>query len=58
MSKLKEFDVVRMKSGYIATILEVFSNDVYLVEITDSSGKTLGIQTVVVNDVDKIVWKS
>ena len=41
---VKELDVVRLKDGRAATILEVFEDGAaYLVEIADEKGEALGI---------------
>lgn len=56
---VKELDVVQLKDGRTATVLEVFkSGEAYLVEVTDEQGKTLDMPTVVHDDIERVVWKS
>lgn len=56
---IKELDIVQLKSGRTATVLEVFETDVaYLVEATDESGKSLGVFEVRIGDIEKVVWKA
>lgn len=55
----KELDIVRLKDGRTATVLEVFdSGKAYLVEMADENGKTLDTPTVAPDDIEKVVWKS
>lgn len=53
----KEFDVVRLKDGRTATVLEVFNaGEAYLVEVADENGKMLDMPTVAPDDIEKVVW--
>lgn len=55
----KEHDIVQLKNGRTATVLEVFETDVaYLVEVSDESGKSLSMSTVAASDIEKVVWKA
>lgn len=55
----KELDIVRLKDGRTATVLEVFeSGKAYLVEVVDANGKTLDTITVGPDDIEKVVWKA
>ena len=56
---IKTLDVIQLKGGHIATVLEVYNNGrSCLVEITDASGKTIDIRTVTPEDIEKIIWVS
>ena len=55
----KELDIVRLKDGRTATVLEVFeAGKAYLVEVVDANGKTLDTPTVGPDDIEKVVWKA
>ena len=55
----KELDIVRLKDGRTATVLEVFKNgEAYLVEVTDEAGKTVDMPTVKSDDIEKVVWEA
>ena len=57
--QIKELDVVELKDGRTATVLEVFdSGKAFLVEVTDSKGKTLDMPTVEINDIARVTWKN
>ena len=54
-----ELDIVRLKDGRTATVLEVFESvKAYLVEVVDANGKTLDMITVGPDDIEKVVWKA
>lgn len=54
---MKELDVVLLKDGREATILEVYAEgDEYLVEITDKQGRTLDTPIVKKEDVLKLIY--
>lgn len=56
---VKELDVVRLRDGHTATVLEVFgAGDAYLVEIADKKGRTLSELTVKACDIEEVVWKA
>lgn len=56
---VKNLDVVRLKDGRTATVLETFSDGAaYLVEVTDESGKTLDMPTVKADELVEVVWRS
>lgn len=53
----KELDVVQLKDGRTATVLEVFdSGAAFLVEVADENGKALDMPTVASDDIEKVVW--
>lgn len=53
----KELDVVQLKDGRTATVLEVFdSGAAFLVEVADENGKALDMPTVTPDDIEKVVW--
>ena len=52
--KRKVFEVVKLKSGDMATILEV-DKDRYKVEVVDKRGKSKGTIEVSENDIDEII---
>lgn len=59
MIEIKELDIVELKNGQRATVLEVFEQgEAYLVEIADESGKTLDMPTVKANDIKRVTWVS
>lgn len=51
----KALDVVRLKDGRTATIVEVYA-DGYMVEVSDATGRTLDMLTVGLQDIDAIIW--
>lgn len=54
---MKELDVVLLKDGRKATVLEVYSGGTeLLVEISDKSGKTLETPVVRSEDVSKALY--
>ena len=56
---IKELDVIRLKNGYHATILEIFKNgEAYLVEIVDEKGDVLDISFIEPDKIEKVVWIS
>lgn len=55
---VKELDVVRLKDGRAATILEVFEDGAaYLVEIADEKGEALDMPFVGSDDIEKALWE-
>lgn len=54
--KLKIFDVVELKNGNKATIVENKTKDMYKAEIVTNDGKTLGIKLIDENDVKNIIF--
>lgn len=54
--KYKQFDVVRLKNGYNATILGVKDNN-YNVEIVDNKGKRKGLAEIQDNDILEYLLK-
>lgn len=57
--RINELDVVELKDGRTATVLEVFgSGKAFLVEVADSKGKTLDMPTVEINDIARVTWKN
>lgn len=56
MSKINELDVIRLKDGRLATVLEIFDNGAtYLVEIADKEGRTVDLPFVTVDDISEVV---
>ena len=54
----KELDVVRLKDGNTATVLDVYSSgEVYLVEVTDKDGRTLAMPIVSKSDIMEVIWR-
>ena len=59
LMKIKELDVIRLKDGRDATVLEVFKDgEAYLIEISDRDGETLDISVVKSCDVEEVIWVS
>ena len=59
MIALKELDVVKLKNGRDATILEVFDGGTtFLVEIADDNGKTQDLPTIKAEEIVHIIWES
>ena len=55
----KNLDVVRLKDGRTATVLETFDGGAaYLVEIADATGKPLDMPTVKADEIVEVVWHS
>lgn len=54
---MKELDVVLLKDGRKATILEDYGEE-YMVEIADKQGRTNDILIVLENEIEKIIYVS
>ena len=55
----KELDIVHLKDGRTATVLEVYdAGQAYLVEVVDENGKTLDMPTVAADDIERVVWEA
>jgi len=52
--KLKVFDVIELKNGDRATILDI-NNNVYKVEVVDKNGISKGIKNIEETDVKDII---
>ena len=52
--KLKAFDVIELKNGDRATILDI-NNNVYKVEVVDKNGISKGIKNIEETDVKDII---
>lgn len=56
---MKELDVVELKDGRKATILETYDKgNAFLVEIVDDDGKTLEMPVVKAEGITRVIWKS
>lgn len=56
---VKNLDVVRLKDGRTATILETFADgSAYLVEVADEAGKPTDMPTVKADEIMEVVWHS
>lgn len=56
---MKELDVVKLKNGLEATILEAFSGGKeFLVELVDDSGKTLDLPVIRSEEIAQVIWES
>lgn len=57
--KVKKLDVVLLKDGREATILEVFGKgEAYMVEITGEQEETLDTPVIEEGDIDKITYSA
>ena len=56
MLLIKELDVVRLKDGRKATILEKFNDSAFYVEVSDSSGKAVDLLNVEAKDIDEVIF--
>ncbi len=55
---IKELDVVELKDGRLATVLDVYgSGESFLIEISDSEGRTLDLPTVRRDEIAKVTWR-
>lgn len=55
--RIKELDVVMLKDGRQATILEVYEQGkVFLVEIADNRGQTTDTPFIKITDIEKITY--
>ncbi len=55
--QIKELDVVVLKDGRTATVIEVLSpGKAYLLEVADDKGKTLEMPIVAEDDIDHVTW--
>ena len=55
MKRYKVFDVVELRSGNKATILDI-NNDVYKVQITDENGQSNDIREIKCNDINRVIY--
>lgn len=53
--KVKQFDVVKLKNDYRATILAIKDNK-YLVEIVDDKGKTLYTKDIGLDEIKAVLY--
>lgn len=53
--KAKLFEVVRLESGNLATILEV-NKDLYKAEVIDENGKSLGVKDITNSEIKEILY--
>ena len=53
--KVKIFDVVELKNGYKATIVQV-NNTSFKADIIDNNGKSLGIKEIHTNEIKNIIY--
>lgn len=53
---MKELDVVLLKDGREATILEDYGDE-YMVEIADERGRTIDTPLVAKDDLKKVIWE-
>jgi hypothetical protein len=57
MLEVKQLDVVLLKDGREATVLEVFKEGTaYMVEVTDDQGIALEIPIIAEDDIEKITY--
>lgn len=57
--KIHELDVVKLKDGREATVLEIFEQgEALLVEISDSKGQAIELPTVSVEDIETVTWSN
>ena len=57
--KIKELDIIITKDGKEGTVLETFDKGAaFLVEICDSSGKTIDTPILKIEDIESIKYKS
>ena len=55
--KLDRFDVVKLKNGNRATIIDKKSKDKYIAEIVNPYGITLQRETISRNEISKVIYK-
>lgn len=53
--KIKRFDVVELRDGNRATILEINKND-YFVEIVNSYGITVDKKNITEDEINKVIY--
>lgn len=57
--EIKELDVLKMKNGKTATVLEVcVPGRVYLVEFSDEAGKTEEIREAKIEEIEQVIWSA
>lgn len=57
--KIKELDVVLLKDGREATVLELFDGGkAFLVEVTDGKGVTLDTPVILESDIVKVIYSA
>lgn len=58
-SKIREFDVVRLKDGREATVVEVYDRpELPLAYEVELHGTAMELRTVIPDEIDKVIWKS
>ena len=55
--KINKFDVVELNDKNKATILDMQNNNMYLVEIVNDDGISLGTRTIEYQDISKVIFK-
>jgi len=56
---MKDLDVVLLKDGRKATILEVFKDgEAYMVEVADKKGRALDMPIVTPDQIEKVIFIS
>ena len=56
--KINKFDVVELKDGNRATIIEVKDKNVYFAEVVNAYGITLDKRDIQEKEIDKIIYNS
>lgn len=54
--KIKKFDVVELKNGYKAAIIDIKKDNTYFAEIVDNKGNTIDKKNITEDEVEKIVY--
>lgn len=54
--KINKFDVVELKNGNRATILDINEKNNYFVEIVNAYGITVAKENISINEIDKIIY--
>lgn len=53
---MKELDVVKLKDGREATVVEMYEDEIEA-EFVEESGK-VEMKTIPINDIEKVIWES
>ena len=56
--KINKFDVVELKDGNRATIIEVKDKNIYFAEVVNAYGITLDKRDIQEKEIDKIIYNS
>lgn len=54
--QIHELDVVKLKNGESGTVLEIFNENAFMIEISDEKGQTISMPVVKADDIAEITY--